>query len=117
MQAVCYCGGWLPNLVIIIDIHYIKVEMKSYAPCDSWQGCISIFSEDIIANTKVSAVQCTDYLKVKDAIKEAMDLIGGLESINVSEVAGTVKTQCTCHKQPEAAVNTILQLFLQWPAC
>jgi len=57
-------------------------------------------------NTKVSVVQCDDYLKAKDAIKEALDLIGGLENIISPGSRVLLKPNVLAIKRPEAAVTT-----------
>ena len=57
-------------------------------------------------NTKVSIVQCDDYLKAKDAIKEALDLIGGLENIISPGSRVLLKPNVLAIKRPEAAVTT-----------
>ncbi|HML26387.1 MAG TPA: DUF362 domain-containing protein, partial [Methanomethylovorans sp.] len=57
-------------------------------------------------NTKVSIVQCDDYLKAKDAIREALDLIGGLENIISPGSRVLLKPNVLAIKRPEAAVTT-----------
>ena len=47
--------------------------------------------------TRVSIVQCDDYSKVREAIKEALDLIGGLEKIIVPGNRVLLKPNVLCH--------------------
>jgi uncharacterized protein (DUF362 family)/Pyruvate/2-oxoacid:ferredoxin oxidoreductase delta subunit len=57
-------------------------------------------------NTKVSIVKCDDYSKARDAIKEALDLIGGLEKIISPGNRVLLKPNVLAIKRPEAAVTT-----------
>ncbi len=57
-------------------------------------------------NTRVSIVQCSDYSEVKNAIKEALDLIGGLEKIIVPGSRVLLKPNVLAIRPPEDAVTT-----------
>jgi uncharacterized protein (DUF362 family)/Pyruvate/2-oxoacid:ferredoxin oxidoreductase delta subunit len=57
-------------------------------------------------NTKVSITQCQDYSNAKDAIKEAMNLIGGLEKIIVPGNRVLLKPNVLAIRPPEDAVTT-----------
>src|SRR5512143_1893624 len=56
--------------------------------------------------TKVSIVRCQDYSNVKDAIKEALNLIGGLEKIIVPGNRVLLKPNVLAIRPPEDAVTT-----------
>ena len=60
----------------------------------------------VIMNTRVSIVHCCDYSNVKDAIKEALDLIGGLETIIAPGNRVLLKPNILAIRPPEDAVNT-----------
>ena len=55
---------------------------------------------------KVSIVQCDDYSKARDAIKEALDHIGGLDRIIAPGNRVLLKPNVLSIKRPEAAVTT-----------
>ena len=57
-------------------------------------------------NTKVSIVRCHDYSNVKDAVKEALNLIGGLEKIITSGNRVLLKPNVLAIRPPEDAVTT-----------
>lgn len=57
-------------------------------------------------NTTVSIVRCSDYSKVKSAIKEALSLIGGLESIIAPGNRVLLKPNVLAIRPPEDAVTT-----------
>jgi uncharacterized protein (DUF362 family)/NAD-dependent dihydropyrimidine dehydrogenase PreA subunit len=57
-------------------------------------------------NTKVSIVQCSDYSNAKDAIKEALNLIGGLEKIISPGNRVLLKPNVLAIRPPEDAVTT-----------
>ncbi|AKB75512.1 Iron-sulfur cluster-binding protein [Methanosarcina lacustris Z-7289] len=57
-------------------------------------------------NTRVSIVRCSDYSGVKSAIKEALDLIGGLESIISPGNRVLLKPNVLAIRPPEDAVTT-----------
>jgi uncharacterized protein (DUF362 family)/NAD-dependent dihydropyrimidine dehydrogenase PreA subunit len=57
-------------------------------------------------NTRVSIVQCSDYSEVKNAIKEALDLVGGLEKIIVPGSRVLLKPNVLAIRPPEDAVTT-----------
>lgn len=57
-------------------------------------------------NTKVSIVHCSDYSNAKDAIKEALDLIGGLEKIISPGNRVLLKPNVLAIRPPEDAVTT-----------
>jgi len=55
---------------------------------------------------RVSIVQCCDYSQVKDAIKEALHLIGGLENIIVPGNRVLLKPNVLAARSPDDAVTT-----------
>ncbi len=57
-------------------------------------------------NTRVSIVRCNDYSNAKDAIKEAIELIGGLESIISPGSRVLLKPNVLAIRPPEDAVTT-----------
>jgi len=57
-------------------------------------------------NTTVSIVLCSDYSNVKSAIKDALDLIGGLESIITPGKRVLLKPNVLAIRAPEDAVTT-----------
>ena len=57
-------------------------------------------------NTKVSIVRCSDYSNAKDAIKEALNLIGGLEKIISPGNRVLLKPNVLAIRPPEDAVTT-----------
>ena len=57
-------------------------------------------------NTTVSIVRCSDYSDVKSAIKEALALIGGLESIISPGNRVLLKPNVLAIRPPEDAVTT-----------
>jgi len=57
-------------------------------------------------NIKVSIVRCSDYSNAKDAIKEALNLIGGLEKIIVPGSRVLLKPNVLSIRSPEDAVTT-----------
>jgi uncharacterized protein (DUF362 family)/NAD-dependent dihydropyrimidine dehydrogenase PreA subunit len=57
-------------------------------------------------NPKVSIVRCSDYAKVKDAIREALFLIGGLEKIISPGKRVLLKPNVLSIRPPEGAVTT-----------
>jgi len=57
-------------------------------------------------NTRVSIVQCQDYSNAKEAIKEALNLIGGLEKIVVPGSRVLLKPNVLSIRPPEDAVTT-----------
>ncbi|MHC1757001.1 MAG: DUF362 domain-containing protein [Methanosarcina sp.] len=57
-------------------------------------------------NTTVSIVRCSDYSNVKSAIKEALSLIGGLESVISPGNRVLLKPNVLAIRAPEAAVTT-----------
>lgn len=57
-------------------------------------------------STKVSIIKCDDYSKARAAIKEALDLIGGLEKIISPGNRVLLKPNVLAIKRPEAAVTT-----------
>lgn len=57
-------------------------------------------------DTKVSIVECTDYTDAKNAIKEALDLIGGLEKIISPGNRVLLKPNVLSARPPEDAVTT-----------
>lgn len=57
-------------------------------------------------STIVSIIKCDDYSKARDAIKEALDLIGGLEKIISPGNRVLLKPNVLAIKRPEAAVTT-----------
>lgn len=57
-------------------------------------------------NTKVSVVRCSDYSNVKSAIKEALTLIGGIESIISPGKRVLLKPNVLAVRTPEDAVTT-----------
>jgi uncharacterized protein (DUF362 family)/NAD-dependent dihydropyrimidine dehydrogenase PreA subunit len=57
-------------------------------------------------NTKVSIVRCNDYSNAKDAIKEALSLIGGLENIIAPGNRVLLKPNVLAIRPPEDAVTT-----------
>jgi len=57
-------------------------------------------------NTKVSIARCQDYSNAKDAIKEALNLIGGLEKIIVPGNRVLLKPNVLAIRSPEDAVTT-----------
>lgn len=56
--------------------------------------------------TKVSIVRCSDYTEVKDAIREALELIGGLEKIISPGKRVLLKPNVLSARPPEDAVTT-----------
>lgn len=59
-----------------------------------------------VMNSRVSIVRCSDYSKVKDAIKEALSLIGGLEKIITPGNRVLLKPNVLSIRPPEGAVTT-----------
>ncbi|KKH50903.1 DUF362 domain-containing protein [Methanosarcina sp. 1.H.A.2.2] len=57
-------------------------------------------------NTRVSIVRCSDYSGVKGAIKEALNLIGGLESVISPGNRVLLKPNVLAIRPPEDAVTT-----------
>ncbi|MGB9939715.1 DUF362 domain-containing protein [Methanosarcina sp.] len=57
-------------------------------------------------NTKVSIARCQDYSNAKDAIREALNLIGGLEKIIVPGNRVLLKPNVLAIRSPEDAVTT-----------
>lgn len=57
-------------------------------------------------STRVSIVRCNDYLKVKDAIRESLNLIGGLEKIISPGNRVLLKPNVLSIRPPEDAVTT-----------
>jgi len=57
-------------------------------------------------NTKVSIVRCSDYSKAKDAIRESLNLIGGLEKIISPGSRVLLKPNVLAARPPEDAVTT-----------
>ncbi len=57
-------------------------------------------------NTGVSIVHCSDYSDVKNAIREALDLIGGLENLIVPGSRVLLKPNVLAIRPPEDAVTT-----------
>ena len=57
-------------------------------------------------NTRVSIVRCSDYSGVKGAIKESLDLIGGLESVISPGNRVLLKPNVLAIRAPEDAVTT-----------
>lgn len=57
-------------------------------------------------NTRVSIVRCSDYASVKSAIKESLDLIGGLEKIISPGNRVLLKPNVLAIRPPEDAVTT-----------
>ena len=57
-------------------------------------------------NTRVSIVRCSDYSEVKDAIKESLSLIGGLEPIISPGNRVLLKPNVLSIRPPEDAVTT-----------
>ncbi len=57
-------------------------------------------------NTRVSIVHCSDYSDVKNAIKEAIDLIGGLENLIFPGSRVLLKPNVLAIRPPEDAVTT-----------
>ncbi|WP_048158808.1 hypothetical protein [Methanosarcina sp. WWM596] len=57
-------------------------------------------------NTRVSIVCCGDYSKAKDAIKESLNLIGGLETIISPGNRLLLKPDVLSIRPPENAVTT-----------
>jgi len=55
---------------------------------------------------KVSIVKCNDYSKVKNSIKQSLDLIGGLEKIIKPDDMVLLKVNLLMAKKPEQAVTT-----------
>ena len=60
----------------------------------------------MIMNTRVSIVRCSDYSNVKNAIKESLDLIGGLETIISPGNHVLLKPNLLSIRPPEDAVTT-----------
>ncbi len=60
----------------------------------------------MIMNARVSIVPCSDYSDVKNEIKEALDLIGGLEKIIVPGSRVLLKPNVLAIRPPEDAVTT-----------
>lgn len=56
--------------------------------------------------TRVSIVRCSDYLNVKSAIKESLDLIGGLDRIISPGSRVLLKPNVLAIRSPEDAVTT-----------
>lgn len=57
-------------------------------------------------NTRVSIIRCSDYSNVKNAIKESLDLIGGLEKIISPGKRVLLKPNVLAIRPPEDAVTT-----------
>jgi uncharacterized protein (DUF362 family)/NAD-dependent dihydropyrimidine dehydrogenase PreA subunit len=57
-------------------------------------------------NTRVSIVECQDYSNSKEAIKEALNLIGGLEKIIIPGSRVLLKPNVLSIRPPEDAVTT-----------
>ncbi len=57
-------------------------------------------------NTKVSIVECQDYSNAKEAVKEALNLIGGLEKVIVPGSRVLLKPNVLSIRPPEDAVTT-----------
>ncbi|AKB79729.1 Iron-sulfur cluster-binding protein [Methanosarcina horonobensis HB-1 = JCM 15518] len=57
-------------------------------------------------NTRVSIVRCSDYSKAKDAIRESLNLIGGLEKIISPGSRVLLKPNVLAIRPPEDAVTT-----------
>ncbi|MFY1110165.1 MAG: DUF362 domain-containing protein [Methanosarcinaceae archaeon] len=57
-------------------------------------------------NTRVSILHCSDYSDVKNAIKEALDLIGGLENLIFPGSRVLLKPNVLAIRPPEDAVTT-----------
>lgn len=57
-------------------------------------------------NTRVSIVRCSDYLNVKSAVKESLNLIGGLENIISPGNRVLLKPNVLAIRPPEDAVTT-----------
>jgi uncharacterized protein (DUF362 family)/Pyruvate/2-oxoacid:ferredoxin oxidoreductase delta subunit len=57
-------------------------------------------------NTRVSIVRCSDYSKAKDAIRESLNLIGGLENIISPGNRVLLKPNVLSIRPPEDAVTT-----------
>ncbi len=57
-------------------------------------------------NTRVSIVRCSDYSNVKGAIRESLDLIGGLEKIIAPGNRVLLKPNVLAIRPPEDAVTT-----------
>lgn len=57
-------------------------------------------------NTRVSIVRCNDYSKVKDAIRESLNLIGGLEKIISPGARVLLKPNVLAIRPPEDSVTT-----------
>ena len=57
-------------------------------------------------NTRVSIVRCSDYSNAKDAIKESLNLIGGLEKIISPGNRVLLKPNVLAIRPPEDAVTT-----------
>ena len=57
-------------------------------------------------SNKVSIVQCADYSQVKDAIKESLELIGGLDKIIAPGDRVLLKPNVLAIRTPEDAVTT-----------
>jgi uncharacterized protein (DUF362 family)/Pyruvate/2-oxoacid:ferredoxin oxidoreductase delta subunit len=62
--------------------------------------------KSVIMNTTVSIVRCSDYTNVKSAIKESLDLIGGLEKIVSPGSRVLLKPNVLAIRPPEDAVTT-----------
>ncbi len=56
--------------------------------------------------TRVSIVRCKDYTNTKDAIKESLRLIGGLEKIIAPGNRVLLKPNVLAARPPEDAVTT-----------
>lgn len=60
----------------------------------------------VIMNTRVSIIHCSDYSNAKDAIKESLNLIGGLEKIISPGNRVLLKPNVLAIRPPEDAVTT-----------
>ena len=60
----------------------------------------------VIMNTRASIVRCSDYSTAKSAIKESLDLIGGLEKIISPGNRVLLKPNLLAIRPPEDAVTT-----------
>lgn len=57
-------------------------------------------------DTRVSIVECQDYSNAKEAVKEALNLIGGLEKVIVPGSRVLLKPNVLSIRPPEDAVTT-----------
>ena len=60
----------------------------------------------VIMNTRVSIIRCSNYSNVKNAIKESLNLIGGLEQIVSPGDCVLLKPNVLAIRLPEDAVTT-----------